>query len=167
MSKTTRVRPRPKSMALRLLDAAQLLSAEGEVTGAFRRRSVSTAYYAVFHALAKHCADYLTHSASGDSEEYARIYRSLEHGPLRTALSQVQIKKNKTLLNIMEIAAKLQNERHNADYSPPQTGIFPAASVQELLELARLAVDEIEKLQSKSEESRTFAVCLIFKERRP
>ena len=143
-----------------------MLCAQGEPSGAFRRRSVSTAYYAVFHALAKHCADYLTHSASRDSEEYARIYRSLEHGQLRTALSQVQIKKSKTLLHIMEIAAKLQTERHNADYSPPQTFIFTAVSVQELLELARLAIDEIEKLRRKSEERQTLAVCLMFRERR-
>jgi hypothetical protein len=44
------------TMVSRLLDAAELLLAHGGRSGAFRRRAVSTAYYAVFHSLAKSSA---------------------------------------------------------------------------------------------------------------
>jgi hypothetical protein len=45
------------------------------------KRGVSTAYYALFHALARDCADLLVGTGDTRSEPaWAQVYRTLEHG---------------------------------------------------------------------------------------
>jgi hypothetical protein len=55
-------------MVDRLLDLADQMVREGSGSSALRRRAVSTAYYAVFHALAKSCASILLPSIGRNSE---------------------------------------------------------------------------------------------------
>jgi uncharacterized protein (UPF0332 family) len=154
------------TMSSLLLDAAETLLREGKRSNAFRRRAVSTAYYAVFHALAKLCADYLTRSAVRSTDEYSRVYRSLEHGALRNAFAQSPLKEHKSLSRIGELAIKLQVERHRADYLPPLSGSFSSREVQELIDEAREAVLEIENLKPRNRELRTLATYLLFRERK-
>ena len=154
------------SMASRLLDAADTLLREGRRSNAFRRRAVSTAYYAVFHALAKLCADYVTRSARRATDEYGRVYRSLEHGVLKNAFAQPPLKDNQKLSDIGAIVVRLQAERHRADYLPPIAGIFSRDIAQELVEQAREAVAELESLKPQNKDCRTLATSLVFRERR-
>ena len=151
------------TMASRFLDAAEALLREGRRSAAYRRRAVSTAYYAVFHALAGLCADYVTRSAGRSSEEYLRVYRSLDHGQLRSALGQSPLKDNGRLGRIGAIVVRLQVERHRADYLPPARGLFPSDLAQELIDLAREAIAELETIRPK--DRRTLATCLLFKAR--
>jgi hypothetical protein len=53
---------------------------------------VSTAYYAVFHALARICADRLIGSSTTASEgaAWGQVYRALEHGFARNACEQAK-----------------------------------------------------------------------------
>jgi len=80
---------------------------------------VSSAYYAVFHALSKLCADALVGWGKA-WDVYVPIYRSLEH----TSFKRVQkLDPKKAMLSadahrLLEIAIELQGQRHLADYDP-------------------------------------------------
>jgi hypothetical protein len=151
-------------MVDRLLDAAEELLEAMPHSAAFRRRAVSTCYYAVFHALAKVCVETLLPSVPRDSDEYLRVYRSLDHGPLRNAFGQPPIKDHPQLKGIAPTIIHLQNERHRADYLPPDKNLFSADEVRELADQARLIIREVENLDPASR--RMLATCLLFKERK-
>ena len=153
-------------MASRLLDAASTLLDEAGRSSAFRRRAVSTAYYAVFHALAKLCADYVTRSARRGTEEYSRVYRSLDHGTLKNAFAQSPLRDSKKLSELGAIVVRLQAERHRADYLPPVAGMFSRNVAQEIIDLAREAVRELEQLGPQDKDCRILVTCLLFRERR-
>jgi uncharacterized protein (UPF0332 family) len=153
------------TMVSRLLDAADLLIQEGSNSFAFRRRAVSTAYYAAFHALAKHCADELLQPIDRTSDEYSRVYRALEHGALKAAFSvqDSPLKKRENLRRIGDSFNRLQSERHRADYLPPIGNVFSRGRAKKLVDQAREAVMEIESLSGH--DRRTLATLLLFKSR--
>ena len=156
----------PPSLAPRLLDAAELLLEEGKRSRAFRRRAVSTAYYAVFHALTKVCADYLTRSAPRSTDEYERVYRSLNHGPLKDAFAQSPIKDNARLSRIRTAFGKLQTAREDADYRPPVIDVVSALEARELLDQALEAIEDLERLKPADEDCRILAINLAVPKRR-
>src|ERR1700730_5524120 len=134
-------------MVARLLDLADQLVREGTRSSALRRRAVSTAYYAVFHALAKSCASILLPSTDRNSEMYERVYRALDHGPLKAAfmIKGGPLKHRENLQKIGNRVVRLQSERHRADYLPPKKGMF-RDDAHYLVDQARRAVLEIEHL---------------------
>jgi uncharacterized protein (UPF0332 family) len=150
-------------MISRLLDAADLLLAEGRRSGAFRRRAVSTAYYAVFHSLAKLSAGALL--SDDKTDEYIRVYRALDHGPLKNAFATGPLKERDALREIGNIVILLQSERHKADYLPPTKGVFSAKRARELVDQARDVVAAIDQLDLA--DRRTLAAYLLFKNRTP
>jgi uncharacterized protein (UPF0332 family) len=152
-------------MVARLLDLADQLAREGARSTALRRRAVSTAYCAVFHALAKSSAGILLLSVDRNSDIYQRVYRALDHGSFRTAFttSRGPLKERERLQKIGELVVQLQSERHNADYMPPIKGLFPRGKVETLVSQARQAVIEIERLSS--EDRVALATWLLFKSR--
>jgi uncharacterized protein (UPF0332 family) len=154
------------TMVSRLLEVADLLLRAGAHSSAFRRRAVSTAYYAVFHSLAKHCADDLLQPIDRTSDEYSRVYRALEHGALRSAFSRDSpLKKRKNLRDIGDLVIRLQSERHRADYLPPITNVFSLSQAQKPVDEARDIITDIESL---SEQDRcVLATHLLFKNRQP
>lgn len=154
------------TFAGRLLEAAELLLKNGTRSAVFRRRAVSTAYYAVFHAVDKLCADYVSRSAKRSSDEYLRVYRALDHAPLKNAFSQSPLKDNPILREIGAVVILLQNERHRADYLPPVAGVFTHDRATELVGMAREAVRQIETLKPANKECRILALNLLFKERK-
>ena len=159
------------TLASRLLDAAEALVAAGPRSSAFRRRAVSTAYYAVFHALAKACADRFL-PIDRNAREYERVYRALDHGPLKSAAERERndlLKGRQQILDLLDLVVLLQGERERADYLPPVKNVFSYDRATELIGQARLAVETIEALSDMDRDA--LAVCLIFKaspkERRP
>lgn len=152
------------TMVERLLDAADLLVKESGGSSAFRRRAVSTAYYSVFHSLAKLCADHLL-PISRTSEEYVRVYRALEHGSLKNAFSAQDspLKKRTNLRTIGDLTVRLQSERRRADYLPPIRNVFPRGKAEDLIDQARQAVSLIESLGEQDRD--TLAAYLLFKNR--
>jgi hypothetical protein len=153
------------TMVSRLLDAADLLIQDGRNSFAFRRRAVSTAYYAVFHTLAKYCADELLQPINRSSDEYSRVYRALDHGTLKSAFSVQQgpLRTRENLRKICESLIRLQSERHRADYLPPVDNVFSLGEAKRLLDQARTAVTEIESLSKQ--DRRTLATSLLFRNR--
>jgi uncharacterized protein (UPF0332 family) len=152
------------TMVSRLLDAADLLLEERPRSSAFRRRAVSTAYYAVFHALAKTCADSLLSGSDRSSDEYLRVYRSLEHKVLGSAFGEGPLKARDNLRRIGDLVVSLRTERERADYLPPIRSVFSPDQARKLIDQARKAVDEIDELNADGR--RTLATWLLFKARR-
>ena len=154
------------TFAAKLLEAAELLLERGRRSSAFRRRAVSTAYYAVFHAVDKVCSDYVTRSAKRSSDAYLRTYRALDHGWLKNAFNHAPLSDNAKLSLIGKTIEVLQTERHRADYLPPIAGVFTFNRANELVSMAREAVSEIESLKPRNADCRTLALSLLFKERK-
>jgi uncharacterized protein (UPF0332 family) len=151
------------TMVALLLDAADKLIEVRPRSSAFKRRAVSTAYYAVFHALAKLCADVLLHSSEWDTDEYTRVYRALEHGSLKTAFEKEPLKGRTSLRNVGDLVVMLQSERNRADYLPPVRNLFSQREAKKLVDQARQAVSAIEGLGAA--DRRTLAICLLFRAR--
>ena len=84
------------------------------------KRSVSTAYYALFHAIAKDAADLLVGGGAARADRaWSHVYRGLEHGFAKNACREIS--KLGFPVGIMCCASEfieLQDMRHSADYDP-------------------------------------------------
>ena len=83
-------------------------------------RAVSAAYYAMFHCLARTCADSLAGQAGtvGNRPMWRRVYRGLEHRQARTRCENVPSSFPDSLQEFGQTFAALQGRRHLADYDP-------------------------------------------------
>ena len=152
------------TMVQKLLWLAEALLKQSGRGQALKRRAVSTAYYAVFHELARLCAGVLLdHEGTlKRTVEYERVYRALDHGSLKAAFNSPALRANPKLSSLGQGIAELQSERVRADYLPAQR-LFTEAQCEELLANARFLLELIETLTP--EEKRVLAVNLIFKNR--
>ena len=84
------------------------------------RRSVSTAYYAMFHALAGSNADCLVGSQQCGLYQHAwlRAYRGLDHRDARRFLNQDRQLFSLPVQTFIDTFGELQDARHAADYDP-------------------------------------------------
>jgi hypothetical protein len=99
-----------------------------------------------------------------NSEIYERVYRALDHGPLKAAFMAKAgpLADRDSLQKIGNLVVRLQSERHRADYLPPNPNMF-LESARKLVDQARRAVSEIERL---SDDDRiALAALLLFKSR--
>lgn len=101
------------------LAAALAEDAGGHPRWVARHRAVSTAYYALFHALAEMCGRELVGS-SRPWAPFRHIYRSLDHGQARRVLDAVRREDgaSEDLKDLADIFTDLQVQRHGADYDP-------------------------------------------------
>jgi hypothetical protein len=151
------------TMVERLLALAEELAENSGKSLTLRRRAVSTAYYAVFHALAKLCANELLGGRIDlRSPEYIRVYRSLEHGTLKTAFNAPPLNRVATLQKIGSSAVELQSERIRSDYLPPQS-LYTRDQCRDLVESAKSAIGAIAGLSQN--DRRSLVVSLLFKNR--
>ena len=84
------------------------------------RRAISSAYYALFHALATSNADVLIGPPQDQktAEAWTRVYRSLNHGPARQILRRHRQEFSQGSQIFADTFSDLQNQRHSADYDP-------------------------------------------------
>lgn len=150
------------SMSQSLLRLADETARNGAQNAAFKRRAVSTAYYAVFHSIAELCAREMLGGARADSYEFERVYRSLEHGSLKSFFNTPPLSANAQLRPIGMLVAQLQSERHRSDYLPMRR-LYSSKTCAQHLASAKLAVALLEALGK--EDRKTLAVTLIFKNR--
>ena len=148
------------TMVERLLELANTLAEDGAYSLTLKRRAVSTAYYAVFHALARLCADEFVQERG--SSEYERVYRALDHGTLKTAFNSQPLNQISDIKKIGSRAVELQSERNRADYLPSQR-LYTKNQCLDLVNSARIAVGLLNRLSA--EQRRTLAVHLLFKNR--
>ena len=105
-----------------LIATARLLAQTG--TGRPRQsnlnRSVSTSYYALFHALAREVADLLVGTgAVRGSRAWTQAYRGIEHGFARNACREARSAGfPPAIQRCAELFLMLQEARYSADYDP-------------------------------------------------
>ncbi len=128
------------------------------------RRAISTAYYAMFHALATSNANCVVGIPQNQLSEHAwdRIYRGLEHGLAKAQLQQDQHIFSPETRQFAKAFAQLQEVRHRADYDHAQT--FD-------VDLANTWIDRAEEAirgftQVSVEERRAVAVQSLIRRRR-
>lgn len=134
------------------------------------RRAVSTAYYAVFHALARNAADMLAGRAgySRGDPAWFRVNRAIDH---RTAANQCGDERQgrramadfpPDLRSVANIFLELQKRRRLADYALDAR--FDKAAVLANIEDARQALNLI--ASAPEPDRRAFAAHVLFRERR-
>ena len=124
------------------------------------RRAISSAYYALFHALATSNADVLIGPPQDQktAEAWTRVYRSLNHGPARQALRRHRQEFSLGSQIFADTFSDLQNQRHSADYDP--NAVFTGN--QPTIWLAEAEVAIIDYLQvDRSERAYIAALTLI------
>ncbi|MCJ2006862.1 hypothetical protein MKK55_17320 [Methylobacterium sp. J-059] len=153
------------TMVARLLRLAEDIVDAHPDSSSVKRRAVSTAYYAAFHALARLCADTLLGDSDRASSEYEKVYRALDHGSLRTAFQPKgsPLATNVSLKRIGDLIVPLQGARMLADYAPPRLGFYQENAARDHLEQARELVGLLEALSAS--ERMSLAIHLIFKDR--
>ncbi len=145
------------------LDVAEFLAAKADPRKprqAALRRAVSTAYYALFQALSKMCADALV-GWTQPWQAFTPIFRSVEHGRTLTVLNERGPGRTHPLGTKVETIGlafrELQAVREWADYSPEphphprrtaEGASFSRAEAASLVAAARAAVSELESLDS-------------------
>jgi hypothetical protein len=152
-----------------LVDIAARLAGleEGKPRQASLRRAVSTAYYALFHALAALCANELI--GSKPWEVYSPIYRTMDHGRAKDVFRRIASGRGRHIALIGETFILLQETRHWADYDPSpfrigRTKSLGRAETLDLIEQTRRAVGQISNLTS---EDRLFVATQLIARTRP
>jgi uncharacterized protein (UPF0332 family) len=96
-------------------------SSDGKPRQPNLNRAISTAYYALFHTLARCCADMMIGSSSATRSKAAwrQVYRALDHNFAREACQKKAIRKfPKEIQDFANAFITMQKKRHNADYDP-------------------------------------------------
>jgi uncharacterized protein (UPF0332 family) len=105
-----------------LIHAARILAfaSPQKPRQAYLRRAVSTAYYAVFHTLARQCADrFIGTGQNRGDKAWAHVYRALDHGFAKSACKQARnLAFPVDIANFADAFVLMQEERHRADYDP-------------------------------------------------
>jgi hypothetical protein len=149
-----------------LLDVATLLISDQPIITkqALLRRAASTAYYAVFQALASRCASTLVTYRGTDWDTYTLAYRALDHQSARKLFERSDITSafGSDIATFASAFVNLQRARILADYVPQP---FPYGRVQvaELIEQARNACHIVDRIPTPL--MRKLAAQLVFKSR--
>jgi hypothetical protein len=130
------------------------------------RRAVSSAYYAVFHAISKRCTEALITTSGGprDWDTYALVYRSLDHAGAKRVFLNVEKATGfgAQIVRVGEIFVRLQDARLSADYDPRP---FPAtrSATRVLVSEAQEAIELVKGLPRH--QARKLAAHLLAKRR--
>lgn len=155
--------------AERLLETAK---PSGLIRQADRRRSISTAYYAVFHFTLAALADEFVGKAERKTARYALAYRSVDHGSLAKLCKLVSNPNSRDKLapyapdagfgaNIERFAslmAQLKEKRTTADYDPSRWLTIKEA--RQAIAEARSAIEGFNK--ASAARRRAFLALLVF-----
>ena len=137
-----------------LIDAARILAGvsggattPGRPRQAMLKRAVSTAYYAMFHALCESNADALVGaSPTGDDFDlWVQTFRALDHGQAKNRL--IAYRRQSSTTEISEFAhafGNLQERRLAADYNP--RSVFTRSQVISLIDLAEAVTQAFDNL---------------------
>ena len=128
------------------------------------KRAVSTAHYAVFHALAHQNVDELLGWRIPAMDHWnivAPLYSGIEHKAARIALADSAKRRPEAFLRISSAFAELQEERMLADYDPKPR--YALTTARQLVERARETIKDIGALSR--DDRRLLAVRPIAKPR--
>lgn len=130
------------------------------------RKALSSAYYALFHALCNCVADQWigAHMELRGSDAWIQAYRILEHGKTKAACIKAcrSMMFSKDLIFVAEIFLDLLRARHRADYDP---GSY--FSLTETIVFINAAEEAIQKLMNVDQKERiAFLAYLAFPHRK-
>ena len=147
-----------------LLDAAQGLATvdRGRPRQANLLRAMSTVYYALFHALARTCADCLIGTGQRRSRAWAQVYRAVEHSAVKEACKHdTMLRFPDAVQNFADLFVEMQIARHRADYDP-RTNVS-RVQVGRGIELARRVIDDFNDVALP--DRRAFAAYVLLRRR--
>ena len=149
--------------AARLLAGASGASAQsGRPRQIMLRRAVSTAYYALFHALCSSNAHTLIGTLSTANRlAWMRTYRALDHGPAKNRMEQRLASLPVGIQTFAKEFSILQEQRHRADYDPAVG--FRRSEVIRLIDRAEIATQSF--YAADIAERRYFATLVLFRNR--
>jgi len=128
------------------------------------RRAISTAYYALFHALARNVADTMVGVVKKNRSEkaWAHAYRGLDHGFAKSACEAVRnLNFPQQIKDRADAFVELQLARHAADYDP----LHRLTRAKAIL-FVQTAEDAVRKLRTaRSKDRRALAVQVLVKKR--
>ena len=150
-------------------DARSLLqqTGGGRPSQSSLRRAVSTAYYAMFHALAQNGADMLVGARPEfrTSPSWQNVYRSLEHAGAKKLFLHWTVMAHfpAAIQEFGDTFVEMQGNRHEADYNPHARFAKP---------FVMSAIDNVERViagfkNAGREDLRALALCIFFKPRNP
>ena len=123
-----------------LIRASRLLAA-GQPSQEALRRAVSTAYYAMFHALAASNADLIVGPrTSNNQSEWIATYRSLRHYRAENPLHGWPHLFSQPIQNFAIVISSTKRRREDADYDPDAN--FPQNQVIIWIDRAEQAIIE-------------------------
>ena len=132
------------------------------------RRAISTVYYAMFHCLAKCCADTIVggRGATRSAKAWTQAYRALDHGKAKNRCANQKTLKAfpKPIADFAYQFVALQRKRHKADYAPAERYTTTKTEVIRDLDNARGLIQGFEGVDRKHR--RAFAVYLLLPIRR-
>lgn len=126
------------------------------------KRALSTAYYALFHTLARCCADVMIGTNSQTKKAWQQVYRALDHNFAKNACQHGNI--SRFPLEIQDFAnafVTLQSKRHSADYDP-YSKIYKS---QVLVDLANAETVIIGIKSAPAKHRKAFAAWVLLKQR--
>jgi uncharacterized protein (UPF0332 family) len=125
------------------------------------KRAVSTAYHALFHALAKDAANLLIGVGQmRASEAWVHVYRALDHGFAKNACREIR-RVPSTLVDCADEFIELQETRLKADYDPRTS--FTRVEALEWTSRAEVAIGKLRTAPRR--DRKAFAVQLLLRKR--
>ncbi len=132
---------------LELIRASRLLAA-GQPSQEALRRAVSTAYYAMFHALATSNADLIVGARTPDNEsDWIATYRALQHYRAEKPLHGWPHLFSLPLQNFAIVIGGIKRRRENADYNPAAN--FAQNQVIDWIDNAERAINDFNAASSQ------------------
>lgn len=153
-----------------LIEVSRLLAGDsltqqrqGRPRQAMLKRAVSTAYYAMFHALCNSNANVIAGQSTDTQtrDSWTRTYRSLDHGPARQRMSQATDTMEPAVQRFATVFTQLQQQRRLADYAPHS--IFSRTQVFILISAAETATEDL--LSTAPAVRRPLATLVLLRER--
>ena len=134
----------------------------GRPRQAMLKRAVSTAYYAMFHALCSSNANVLAGVWSGSNRlAWLRTYRAIEHGAAKNRMEQHRVNLPSSIRFFAGSFAAFQEQRHQADYD--FTAKFLRRDVITLIHRAESAIQAL--YAASVAERRTLATLVLLRDR--
>lgn len=142
------------------LAVAKRLATTKRPTQSEIRRSISSSYYAVFHALARTCANSLVGKTPSKrpNKAWVEVYRGLNHGVCQKACEQAsKVSFPDCIQQFADAFGQLQEHRHKADYDPDLR--FGKVDAETWYEIARLSVASLRS--ARSVDKRAFSAWVL------
>lgn len=129
------------------------------------KRAISTAYYAMFHALCRNCADCLIGGTNSDrsAPAWRQAYRAVGHGYAKSQCMKNEVIRRfpNEVQDFATLFHSLQAKRHSADYDPGSK--FTKSDVTEAIRAADLAIRQFQNAHKR--DRRAFAAWTAMKNR--